>query len=345
MPVVQWSPHAVYQGRQINVGPTGVRAWVDENHIIVTHVTKGSPACGILKPNDVIEGADRKLFKAGEDPRVALGNAISAAETKDGGGKLHLCVKRAGKLSDVVVPIRVMGSYGPNWPYDCAKSKRIVDEACAYLATRQYPDGSFPCEVGMATQWNGLLFLASGDAKYQDNARRCAQWLSDRTWEDAGLNCWPSGYSGVLLAEYYLATGDRSVLPTLQKLVTFIGKSQMACGSWGHNGPVGRLRRGQPGRARLPDGDGPGRAVRSGSRPGGPEARPGFLRTLRRQGLGPLRRPPALDGPERQRQERPGGRGVRAEGRLWQGWSASSATAWPAATNTASRATAAAISR
>jgi len=239
VPVVQWSPHAAYKGRQINVGPTGIRAWVDENRIIVTHVAAGSPACGLVRPNDVITGAGGKDFEAGKDPRVAAGDAITAAETESGGGKLALHVVRNGSAMNVVVPIRVMGAYGPNWPFDCAKSSRIVDEACAYLAGVQYPDGHIPSEVGMATAFAGLLFLASGDAKYQDNARRAAQWLSDRTWEDASLNCWPSGYGGVLLAEYYLATGDRSVLPTLKKLTDFLARSQMACGSWGHNGPWG----------------------------------------------------------------------------------------------------------
>lgn len=239
VPVVKWSPHAVYKGRQINMGPTGARGWVDGSTIVVAHVYGGSPACGVLRVNDTLVGAGGKDFQAGSDPRVALGNAITEAETPAKGGKLGLRIVRDGASTDVVVPISVMGSYGANWPYDCEKSARVLDAACAYLAGAQFPDGQIPSELGMATQWAGLLFLASGQAKYMDNARRAAYWVSARTWEKEGLNCWPSGYSGLLLAEYYLATGDRTVLPTLQKLSTFLAGAQMACGSWGHNGPWG----------------------------------------------------------------------------------------------------------
>ena len=237
--LVQWSPHAVYKGRQITMGPTGARGWVNGSTIGVAFIAKSSPACGVLRVGDMVIGAGGKVFQAGGDPRVALGNAITEAETKAGAGKLALRIIREGKAQDVVVNIAVMGSYSPTWPYDCEKSARILDEACAHLARAQYPDGHIPAEVGMATAWCGLLFLASGDAKYQDNARRAAYWIADRTWEKAGLNCWPTGYSGLLLAEYYLATGDKTVLPTLQKLSTFLAESQMKCGSWGHNGPWG----------------------------------------------------------------------------------------------------------
>ena len=237
--VVQWSPHAVYKGRQIVMGPTGARGWVNGSTIGVTFVAKSSPACGVLRVNDKVIGAGGKIFEPGSDPRVALGNAITEAETKAGGGKLALRIVRDGKEQDVVVQIVVMGSYSPTWPYDCEKSAKILDQACAHLARAQYPDGQIPSEVGMATAWCGLLFLASDDAKYQDNARRAAYWIADRTWEKESLNCWPSGYSGLLLAEYYLATGDKTVLPTLGKLDTFLAETQMKCGSWGHNGPWG----------------------------------------------------------------------------------------------------------
>ncbi len=237
--VVHWSPHAVYKGRQINMGPTGARGWVDGSRIGVTFVAKASPAFGVLRVNDMVIGAGGKNFQAGSDPRVALGKAVIEAETKAGGGKLALRIVRDGEQLDVVVKIVVMGSYSATWPYDCAKSRKILDRACEHLARAQHPNGQIPSELGMATAWCGLLFLASDNPKYQDNARRAAYWIADRTWEKSGLNCWPTGYSGLLLAEYYLATGDKSVLPTLQKLTSFMARTQMRCGSWAHNGPWG----------------------------------------------------------------------------------------------------------
>ncbi len=50
----------------------------------------------------------------------------------------------------------------------------------------------------------------------------------------AGSN-WPRGYQGILMAEYYLRTGDRSVLPGLKKLCDGAVASQY-CGGWAHSG-------------------------------------------------------------------------------------------------------------
>jgi len=236
---VVWSPFAGYKGRQVYLGPTGARGWVDGHRIHVAHIAKGSPAAGVLRVGDVLLGANGPAFEQGADPRVALGNAITDSETPQRGGGLKLTVERGGRQTEVTVRLRVMPPYGANWPHDCPKSARILEEACAHLARAQYPDGHFPGELGMATAWNGLLFLAAGDAKYLDNARRAACWLTGQDYDGVGLNAWPSGYKGMFLAEYYLATGDRTVLPKIEQVARRIAGGQMACGSWGHSIPWG----------------------------------------------------------------------------------------------------------
>jgi hypothetical protein len=236
---VTWSRHASYQGYHVNLGPTGARGWVDGNRIHVVDVAKGSPAAGILQPYDVIVGANRKAFEEGADPRVALGNAITKSETERKAGKLVLSIRRNGEEKTVRIQLRVMGPYGATWPFGCAKSAKIVDNACAHLAAGQYPDGHCPGELGMATMWAGLLFVASGDVQYLDNARRAAYWLCEQSYDGVVLNNWPAGYSGIFLAEYYLATGDRTVLPQLKKLAALLSEGQMQCGSWGHSSPWG----------------------------------------------------------------------------------------------------------
>jgi len=200
-------------------------------------IVKGAPADGILQEGDVILGANGTRFEEDQDPRVILGNAITESETTERKGRLTLLVQRNGAERTAHVPLRVMGSYSPTWPFDCAKSARVLKEACARLAAMQYPDGHLQGELGMATTWAGLLFLASGDAQHLDNARRAAYWLTEQSYADVGLNSWPCGYSGLFLAEYYLATGDRAVLPQLKALAELLARGQMRCGSWGHKGP------------------------------------------------------------------------------------------------------------
>jgi hypothetical protein len=46
---------------------------------------------------------------------------------------------------------------------------------------------------------------------------------------------WPKGYQGILMAEYYLRTGDKSVLPGLKKLCDNMVAGQY-CGGWAHGG-------------------------------------------------------------------------------------------------------------
>ena len=236
---VTWSPHAWWPGRHVTLGPTGAQGWISGGRIYVENVAKGSPGDGLLRKGDIITGVNGKRFRDGVDPRITLGAAITESETVAGGGRLALLVQRDGRSSTVNVRLPVMGSYSATWPYNCAKSARILKAACARLADAQYPDGHVPCELGMATMWAGPLFLASGEPEYLDNARRAAYWLIEQSYDGVTLNTWPAGYSGLFLAEYYLATGDRTVLPHLRKLTDLLVKGQMRCGSWGHSAPWG----------------------------------------------------------------------------------------------------------
>lgn len=237
---VAWSPDATWPGRWLTLGPTGARGWVHQHRIHIIDVAPGSPAEGLLKRHDTIVGAAGARFGEGTDPRVWLGDAIDRAQSDEGRGRLALLFERDGKgLTIVVIQLPVLGSYSATWPFECAKSARILDEACAYLARMQYPHGGVQSEFDMATMWSGLPWLASGDPRYLDNARRAAYRLTAQSYSITGLNCWPCGYGGLFMAEYYLATGDRNVLPWLEKHAGVMAVGQMKCGSWGHSAPWG----------------------------------------------------------------------------------------------------------
>jgi len=236
---VRWSPHADWEGRQVHLGPTGARGWVQDHRIHVVRIAHGAPADGVLKPHDTLTGANGRRFAEGSDPRKLLGQAITESETPRSRGRLNLLVERDGTEMQVAVQLRVMGQYAATWPAKCQKSAKILREACGFLASKQYPDGHIPSEVGMFTAYSGLLFLASDDPALLDNARRAAHWLSRQDYRAMELNAWPSGYAAMMMAEYYLKTGDPTVLPKLRDLADFITEGQMACGSWAHNMPWG----------------------------------------------------------------------------------------------------------
>ncbi len=238
--VIKWSPVAKRQ-YQVGLGPTGARGWVNGSRIEVAYVAPGSPAAGVLVSGDTIIGANGAAFAEGEDPRVALGNAIGESESAAKKGALMLTLSRNGKTAIVTVPLPVLGEFSPTWPADCAKSEKMLLNACRYLARQQFPDGHIQDETGMATSCAGLLWLASGESEFLDNARRAAYWIVDRQWgtKTPGLCNWPRGYGSLLLAEYYLATGDTAVLPELKLLCKKISDGQMPCGTWAHNSPWG----------------------------------------------------------------------------------------------------------
>ena len=230
-----------------NLGATGLRGWMycdkmvtsDARQIAITRVAKGSPAYGILEVGDVILGVGGKPFSY--DPRTEMGKALTAAESEAGSGELTLSRWRAGSSEEVVVKIPVLGTYSPTAPYDCPKSKRILEQGCRELAKRM-EDPSYTRRLDpIPRSLNALALLASGQESYLPLIQKEAQWAA--SFKDEGMATWYYGYVMMLLAEYKIATGDDSVMPGLKRLALEAANGQSAVGSWGHRfaRPDGRL--------------------------------------------------------------------------------------------------------
>lgn len=228
-----------------NLGPTGLRGWMfcdklvttDARQILVTKVENGSPADGIFQVGDVILGVGHKPFS--HDPRTEFGQAITAAETPAGGGRLTAIRWRAGKTEQVVVKLPVLGTYSATAPYDCPKSRRILEQGCKALAER-VARPSHP-EDPIVRSLNALALLASGNPAYLPLVKKEAEWAA--AYQSSSMQTWHYGYVMMLLSEYVLATGDQSVMPGLRRLALEAARGQSAVGSWGHGfaRPDGRL--------------------------------------------------------------------------------------------------------
>lgn len=230
-----------------NLGPTGLRGWMfcdklvttDARQILITVVDKGSPADGVVEVGDVLLGAGGKPFSF--DPRTELGRAITAAETEAGGGKLMLTRWRAGQTSEVMVKLPVLGTFSATAPFDCPKSRRILEQGLKSLAERvSRPDYGKQTD-GIPRSLNTLALLAGGDPAHLPLVKREAQWAAE--FSTKGYSTWYYGYVMMLLSEYITATGDESVLPGLRRLALEAANGQSAVGSWGHKFalPDGRL--------------------------------------------------------------------------------------------------------
>lgn len=215
-----------------NLGPTGAHGWIyakegqtaEARQILVTTVAKGSPADGILNNGDVILGVGEQRFSS--DARIQFANAIAIAEGEKVGGVLKLFRWRAGKTENVSIKLAVMGAYSATAPYDCPKSKKIFELGCQAIAKKGLSNTSIPDEL------NALALLASGKAEYRPMlaayAKKVAEFHTD------SMATWYYGYAISFLAEYSMATGDKSVLPGMKRMTMEAALGQSAVGTWGH---------------------------------------------------------------------------------------------------------------
>jgi hypothetical protein len=222
------------QPENFNLGPTGLQGVSAGSSITVTGVEKGSPADGKIAKGDQLLGTGRGKF--GKNPRRDLADAIDAAESAEGAGKLVVLLKGGRKVE---LPLEVLGSYSDTAPYDCPKSKAIITRTAEYLARAgKSEDGK------LLTRLLGLM--ATGEEKYiavAAEAIRTADWAKPDAAKidqllkgdiDMGSVGWYWGYYLVTLSEYYLLTQDKSVLPAIRTYALGLSRGQDAAGLWGH---------------------------------------------------------------------------------------------------------------
>jgi hypothetical protein len=232
-----------------NLGPTGARGWMyceqlvttQARQVAITAVEAGSPAAAVLAPGDVLLGVGGRPFTV--DPRAELGRAITMAESEAGGGALALTRWRAGRRSEVVVQLPVLGTYSETAPYDCPKSRRILERGIAALAARMAaPDYAERCDP-IPRALNALALLAAGDEAQRPLLERELRWAA--AFEAGHFRTWHYGYVMILLAEAVQARGDidESIRAGLRRLAMAAAEGQSAVGSWGHDfaRPDGRL--------------------------------------------------------------------------------------------------------
>ncbi len=215
-------------------GPTGMSGWIFNDTLVVREVDAGSPADGIVLPNDVIVAVNghRLGENGGEKILMTFGKQVEPSEIS---GKMTLSIRRGGKSLTKSLSIRKLGALAEDWPFECAKSKQILNDAAAYLARIQNPDGLFDGRIFVGFGLNGLTWLATEDPKYLENARRLAYGYQKYFDPDETNTVnWGWAYMGVFLAEYYNRTGDDAVLPLCQQIAQSLVKNQQESGTWGH---------------------------------------------------------------------------------------------------------------
>ncbi len=237
--------NAVNREGTYNLGATGLRGWIFtkaandldsqqgrtttlSRQILVTHVGPKTPADGVVKINDVILGVGGKLFD--RDARQAIASSIQEAEKTSNDGILPLTVWRAGGTTELKLKLKVIGTYSATAPYDCPKSKLILEQACETLDKESF-------ETNWVGAVNGLALLATGDPKYLPKLRDFAHRIgpSDLKLElKDGPVIWDWGYKNIFLCEYFLQTGDVEVKHAIQQYTVSLAQGQSMYGTFGH---------------------------------------------------------------------------------------------------------------
>jgi hypothetical protein len=213
-----------------SIGATGVVARVYPGVTIkVERTMPGSPAEGKFSKGEIITGINGVALK-GLNPFVAFGNALTKAEAED--GKMIFEVTSAdGKATRrESISIPVLGAYGKNWPIDCGKSKKIIEQAAGFYADpAKFDQGGIPGALAC------LFLLSTGDDQYLPRVKAYFDAFPKEVGR-IGDHTWNNGYNGIACGEYYIRTGDAAVLPILQHYCDDAKRRQkFGCG-WTHWG-------------------------------------------------------------------------------------------------------------
>jgi sialate O-acetylesterase len=221
------------------IGPAGFHTGPFGPNMGVREIAPGSPADGKLLVDDVIYSANGKPL--GNTPWLVMADAVTESETREGKGRLVLGVRRGAENLEVELTLKVMGTYSPTAPYDCPKTEKVIDGVVKWIVERGGAEGRNKDFLGS----DSIFLLATGNPEYLGHVRRAVYEILEQEIQPGPLDgskvgkSWYNSAEAFLLGEYYLATGDRNVLPHLKYACDKLAAMQQPEGGWRHNYPGG----------------------------------------------------------------------------------------------------------
>ena len=200
------------------LGVTGILVAPFGPNMSVLHVLPKSPADGKIMKGDLIYSVNTENI--GSDPLKQIGKILAHAESEEGKGHIAFGVRREGENMEVGLKLEILGTYSSTTPYDCAKTDRIVENMEKYLAAR----GGVMRTNSVFQNSDALFLMAAGTLEHQGLVRRhiyariAKRDMNKRIdpFQKSHPQSWGLAYDALLTSEYYLATGDKNVLPFLK---------------------------------------------------------------------------------------------------------------------------------
>ena len=219
-----------------NFGPTGLEVVIRTDRLVeVTDVKDGSPAEGKFSSGQLISSINGHEIPDDElGHQVHLARHITEAEASDGILRFAVHENEDAEPEHVEITIPIMGAFSDTWPVDCDKTDRIIRQKADAITQRveESNDGFTSHNLFNAL---GILFLLStGEEQDLEVVRNIySNRLDGFDAEYTGPHSWHNGYQGIAVTEYYLRTGDESVMPLINAIAESARRFQVH-GGWTH---------------------------------------------------------------------------------------------------------------
>ncbi len=218
-----------------HLGPTGLEVAAHETeHLKIISVASGSPAQGLFEVGQLITAINGRAPIAKEgNPRAQVAQFITEAEASDGVLKFTVAAAR-GAAKEVTLRLPVLGAYSATSPIDCPKTRKIIQANAAFLRAKAGEDGTAFVAHNLHNGWAILMLLSTGQEEDLQVVRKIYRTrMAQFTGTDTGPHSWHNGLQGIAVCEYYLRTGDESVMPLINAICESARKYEVQ-GGWTH---------------------------------------------------------------------------------------------------------------
>ncbi|MDG1173822.1 MAG: DUF6288 domain-containing protein [Opitutales bacterium] len=226
-----------------------------DKEILIMDVGKGGPAhkAGLLVGDRLvrIDGKLPKPFSKKTDtglegPQVLLGTSLNRNSSLPK-PLLSLQVRRDSEFISLSLKLPPSQSFSLSSPNSCPKRKKFLVDISNHLVKVQQKSGRWQPGVGgdadvYTTAFCGLVLLANNDPSHLSSVKRGIEFVKKASIDLIDLNDpkkgpknWQTASNGIFLAEYQLATGDKTYFGELKKCCDLLAKRVTEKGTMGHH--------------------------------------------------------------------------------------------------------------
>tara|TARA_Y100001934_G_scaffold124209_1_gene151342 strand:+ start:497 stop:1960 length:1464 start_codon:yes stop_codon:yes gene_type:complete len=225
-----------------------------EKEIVVRDIGKGSVAeSGGLQVGDrilSIGGKTPKTFDMSTDsglegPQEMLGKALETACSSQS-NLLLIKVKRGEEHLPLQLKVPPSPVFASTFPKKCLKTRKYFSGIVDHLVDVQLDSGSWRPGVGgdadvYMSAFCALAVLSSSNKDHLPAIKAAIDFIRKKSITQikpnnpkVGPKSWQAASSAILLAEYQLATGDKTFFPDLQKCCDLLAGRVSGNGRMGH---------------------------------------------------------------------------------------------------------------